>query len=134
MHPTNVPVRVLLVEDDLDHAELVRRVIGAQPQPVELEVVADGESALERLDAAERPDLVLLDLRLPRASGLRVLEELKSRPGLAGVPCVVLTTSDAERDRVRARELRADDYLVKPGDPESFARIVREAAALRSPR
>lgn len=127
-------MRVLLVEDDLDHAELVRRVLDAQPQPVELEVVADGESALSRLDGAERPDLVLLDLRLPRASGLRVLEELKSRPGLAGVPCVVLTTSDAESDRVRARELRADDYLVKPGDPDSFARIVREAAALRSPR
>lgn len=129
------PVRVLIVEDDPDHAELVRRGLEAQPRPVEVEVVTDGEAALARLGAdAPRPDLLLLDLRLPRMDGLSLLEVVKSRPELSGLPCVVLTTSDAEGDRVRARELRADSYLVKPGEPGSFARLVREAADLRLPR
>jgi two-component system, response regulator len=126
------PVRVLIVEDDPDHAELVRRGLETQPRPVEVEVVVDGEAALARLAApAPRPDLLLLDLRLPRLDGLTLLEMVKSRPELSDLPCVVLTTSDAEGDRVRARALRADRYLVKPGDGESFARLVREAADLR---
>lgn len=129
------PVRVLIVEDDPDHAELVRRGLEAQPRPVEVEVVTDGEAALARLgESAPRPDLLLLDLRLPRMDGLRLLEAVKARKELSDLPCVVLTTSDAEGDRVRARELRADSYLVKPGDGESFARLVREAADLRRPR
>jgi len=131
----SAPVRVLIVEDDPDTAELVRRGLEAQPRPVEVEVVADGEAALARLAASVAlPDLLLLDLRLPRMDGLRLLEAVKSRPDLSDLPCVVLTTSDAERDRVRARELRADSYLVKPGDGESFARLVREAADLRRRR
>jgi DNA-binding response OmpR family regulator len=63
--------------------------------------------------------------------GLRLLQEVRSRSWLAGLRCVVLTTSNAERDRVRARELRADAYLVKPGDRESFDRLVREACETR---
>jgi DNA-binding response OmpR family regulator len=128
--PTGAALRVLLVEDDPDHVELVKRGLEGQARPVEVEVVGDGEAALRRLEAgarAELPDLLLLDLRLPGMEGLRLLQEVRARSWLAGLRCVVLTTSDAERDRVRARELRADDYLVKPGDLRSFARLVREA-------
>jgi DNA-binding response OmpR family regulator len=129
--PTGASLRVLLVEDDPDHVELVKRGLEGQARPVEVEVVGDGEAALRRLeaDAPELPDLLLLDLRLPGMEGLRLLQEVRARSWLAGLRCVVLTTSDAERDRVRARELRADDYLVKPGDLGSFARLVREATA-----
>ena len=122
-------MRVLLVEDDPDHAELVRRGLEAHEPPVELTVVGDGEAALEYLEALEPgslPHLVLLDLRLPRMGGLELLRVVRSRPVLGELPCVILTTSDAERDVLAAHELRADSYLVKPGDRGSFARLVRE--------
>jgi DNA-binding response OmpR family regulator len=120
---------VLLVEDDPDHAELVRRGLEAHEPPVEVTVIGDGEAALAYLLALEPralPHLVLLDLRLPRMSGLELLREVRSRPVVCDLPCVVLTTSAAERDVVRAHELRADSYLVKPGDRDSFARVVRD--------
>jgi CheY-like chemotaxis protein len=121
------PLRVLLVEDDLDHVELVRRGLEAQGRDVEVTVASDGEAALATLEAAEPgslPHLVLLDLRLPRMDGLQLLHEVKSRRRLRALPCVVLTTSDAERDMLRAYELHAHSYLVKPGDRGSFARLM----------
>lgn len=123
------PVRILLVEDDPDHAELVRRGLEPHEPPIELTVVGDGEAALSHLDRLERnalPHLVLLDLRLPRMGGLALLRAVRSRPALCQLACVVLTTSDAERDVLAAQELHADSYLVKPGDRASFARLVRE--------
>lgn len=122
-------LRVLLVEDDPDHAELVRRGLEEQQRSVDVDVVTDGEAALAHLEALEPaalPHLVLLDLRLPRMDGLQLLRAVKSRPQLCTLPCVVLTTSDAERDMVRAYELHANSYLVKPGDRESFARLMGE--------
>ncbi len=122
--------RVLLVEDDPDHAELVRRGLEDQHAPVDLTVLEDGEAALDflrrRLPAADeqRPHLILLDLRLPKMDGLQVLREVKSVPELRAIPCVVLTTSDAERDVARAYELHANSYLVKPGDNERFTELM----------
>jgi CheY-like chemotaxis protein len=130
MPPTSVsPVRVLLVEDDADHAELVRRGFAGQGERVELTVCADAESALAalRIAGAERgPHLVLLDLRLPGMSGLQLLRELKASPELAPVPCVVLTTSEAEGDVACARELAASRYLVKPADEHGLAAVLVE--------
>jgi CheY-like chemotaxis protein len=121
--------RVLLVEDDPDHAELVRRGLEEQHAPVEITVLEDGEAALDFLrndSVAEgrRPHLILLDLRLPKMDGLQLLREVKSQPGLRGIPCVVLTTSDAERDVARAYELHANSYLVKPGDNGCFTELM----------
>ena len=130
MTPTSAPpVRVLLVEDDADHAELVRRGLAGQGQRVELTVCADAEAALETLRLAgveTAPHLVLLDLRLPGMNGLQLLRELKSFPQLAPVPCVVLTTSEAEGDVARARELAASRYLVKPADERGLDALLAE--------
>jgi CheY-like chemotaxis protein len=123
-------LRVLLVEDDPDHAELVRRGLEEYRSRLELTHVADGESALEYLkeraprSAPGRPHLILLDLRLPRMDGLEVLREIKSAPDLTDIPCVVLTTSRAEGDMVKAYRLHANSYLVKPGDYDRFVELI----------
>lgn len=126
-------LRVLLVEDDPDHAELVRRGLEQVGSRIDLVHVGDGEQALEYLTsrasrgAPGRPHLVLLDLRLPKVDGLEVLREMKNAPELADIPCVVLTTSRAEADMVNAYRLHANSYLVKPGD---FARFVELIAGV----
>jgi CheY-like chemotaxis protein len=125
-------LRILLVEDDLDHAELVKRGLEQCRANIELVHVEDGEAALAYLhrhdapDAPERPHLILLDLRLPRIDGLEVLREIKSSPDLADIPCVVLTTSRAEGDMVKAYRLHANSYLVKPGSYEHFVELMAE--------
>jgi CheY-like chemotaxis protein len=127
-------LRILLVEDDPDHAELVRRTLSGHGVPLDLTVVEDGERALRLLlgpGEGPLPHLILLDLRLPRRDGLDVLREVKATPRLREVPCVVLTTSEAEGDKVRARELQADGYLVKPGDHAQFQRLIREVDSRR---
>lgn len=126
-------MRVLIVQDDPDHAELVRRGLEDERPGVEIALARDAEAALAHLEAAGvdtpgggRPHLILVDLRLPRMSGLDLLRAVKARPDMSEVPCVVLTTSAAESDRARAHELRVADYLVKPGDRACFARLVAE--------
>jgi CheY-like chemotaxis protein len=95
-------------------------------------VVDDGADALaflrregEYVDAP-RPDLVLLDLNLPRMDGREVLQEIKSDPGLASIPVVVLTTSEAEEDVLRSYSLHANAYVTKPVDFERFIQVVRQ--------
>ena len=123
-------IRVLLVEDDPDHAELVRRGLEAYGSQLQLTHVGDGESALEYLkdraprNTPGRPHLILLDLRLPRMDGLEVLREVKASPDLADIPCVVLTTSRAEGDMLKAYRLHANSYLLKPGDYERFVELI----------
>jgi CheY-like chemotaxis protein len=123
-------LRVLLVEDDPDHAELVRRGLEEYGSRLELTHVADGESALAYLQERAprgtpgRPHLILLDLRLPRMDGLELLREIKAAPALTDIPCVVLTTSQAEGDMVQAYRLHANSYLVKPGDYDRFVELM----------
>jgi len=121
-------LRVLLVEDDADHAELVRRGFAGQEADVDLTVCPDAESALDYLRGrpCAPPHLILLDLRLPKMNGLQLLRELKALPELCAVPCVVLTTSEAEVDVLRARELQASRYLVKPADRDRFATLITD--------
>ncbi|HSD67211.1 MAG TPA: response regulator [Vicinamibacteria bacterium] len=123
-------LRVLLVEDDPDHAELVRRGLEDYGSHLDLTHVSDGESALAYLrerasrGTPGRPHLILLDLRLPRMDGLEVLREIKAAPELSDIPCVVLTTSQAEGDMVKAYRLHANSYLVKPGDYAHFVELI----------
>lgn len=125
-------VHFLLVEDDDAHAELAMMELGRVGQGVTVDRVADGAAALEYLrrtgtyTQARRPDVVLLDLKLPRLDGHEVLQAIKGDALLQTIPVVVLTTSDAETDRVRAYFRHANSYVVKPLDFESFQRVVRE--------
>ena len=127
---------ILLVEDDADHTELVRRAIEELAPEVRLEALADGELALDYLfrrgewaaaERSPRPDLVLLDLRLPRLDGFSVLREIKSAPALRHVPVVVLTSSSSDRDVEQAYAEHANSYLVKPHDYERLVTLLGRA-------
>lgn len=126
-------LNILLVEDNPDHAELARRSLEHFPTPSFLHHVEDGEAALDYLfgrgNFADRtrfpaPDLVLLDMRLPRVDGLEVLRHVKSHPTLRHTPVVVLTTSDAERDLARAFEHHANSFVTKPVDFQQLAGLL----------
>ncbi len=128
------PLTVLLVEDDPAHAEIVRRNFRDFFAENRLEHVSDGRAALDYLyrrgafedrHAAPRPDLVLLDLRLPGIDGLTVLRTVKEDPLLASIPVVILTTSAAEGDIDRAYTHRANSYLVKPVDFDEFVSLLK---------
>lgn len=126
---------ILLVEDNLSHAELVKRSLGTHALVNTIYHVRDGEAALAYLfrrgiyaDPAQspRPHVVLLDLQLPKRSGLEVLRELRTSPTLRMLPVVVLTTSAAERDVLGAYEHYANSYLVKPVDFEQFMQLMHD--------
>lgn len=125
------PIHVLLVEDDPGDVTLTRESLRECKVKVNLWVVKDGEEAMQFLRKAERfsgaltPDLVLLDLNLPRKDGREVLAEIKSDPGLKNIPVVVLTTSNAEDDIGRTYALGANCYITKPIGLEQFARVVQ---------
>jgi len=121
---------VLLVEDDADHAALVMRSFDEHGLQAEVRHVSDGEQALSYLYRrgayadSPRPDLILLDLRLPKLDGIEVLREIKRAEALQRIPAVILTTSDAECDLRRAYEEHANSYLVKPVDYVLFSRMM----------
>lgn len=115
--------RVLLLEDDEDHVFLIRRALrDLEGVEVALDVAANGDDALRYLaarqqaPAGERPQLALLDLKVPRISGLDVLEHIRSSTVYAGLPTVLLTSSERSEDRDRAQQLGANGYLCKPLD------------------
>ncbi len=124
------PVRVLLVEDNPGDELLVRTALAEATVPAEVALVPDGVKALEylrrqgRYTGAVRPDLVLLDLKLPRKSGLEVLEEMKNDPALAAIPVVILTTSFTPGDVNRAYDLQASAYLTKPEDLGEYEKVM----------
>ena len=123
---------ILLVEDDPGDVLLTRDAFEDHHPRLQLHVVGDGEEAMRFLrrngDFADvpRPVLVLLDLNLPRRSGLEVLGELKADPGLHTIPVVVLTTSQAETDILRSYQLHANAYVIKPFDADRFADAIRQ--------
>jgi CheY-like chemotaxis protein len=125
-------ISVLLVEDDPGDVMLVREAFAADKVGNTLSVVSDGVEAMRfvrgegEYAGVERPDLVLLDLNLPRKSGAEVLAEIKSDPQLSTIPVVVLTTSQAEEDVLRSYQLHANAYVTKPVDFERFVSIVRQ--------
>jgi CheY-like chemotaxis protein len=123
---------VLLVEDDPGDVLLTREAFEQHHLGLQLHVVGDGEEALRFLRrtgdfaGAPWPALVMLDLNLPRRSGLEVLGELKADPGLRTIPVVVLTTSQAEQDIQRSYQLHANAYVVKPFDADQFSDTIRQ--------
>jgi CheY-like chemotaxis protein len=128
------PVVILLVEDDPAHAEIVKRNLEGFRVANCLVHVDDGQKALDYLyrrgefrepERSPRPGLILLDLRLPKVDGLEVLEIIKSDPDLGQIPIVILTTSAAEADMVRAYKNHANSYLVKPVTFSEFVKLMR---------
>lgn len=118
---------ILLVEDEESHAYLIRRHTEHLPAVGRIDRVADGQAALDYLfdeTSHPHPDLVLLDLQLPRVSGLEVLGAIKSSEALRSIPVVVLTTSDADKDVTSAYQLQANGYIVKPVDPSAFGEML----------
>jgi len=127
--PENVEViDVLLVEDDPGDVVLIQEAFEHNKVRNRLHVVGDGVEAMAFLrdGGAERPDLILLDLNLPRKDGREVLAEVKGDPELRSIPVVVLTTSKAEEDILRSYDLHANAYVTKPVDFNRFIEVVRQ--------
>jgi two-component system, chemotaxis family, response regulator Rcp1 len=124
------PTQILLVEDSLSDVELTVEAMRDAKVANELSVVADGVLALAFLRnegqyaQAPRPDLVLLDLNLPRKNGIEVLAEMRSEPRLRTIPVVVLTTSKAESDVLRSYELGANCFITKPVRLARFLEVI----------
>jgi len=127
-----IMIQILLVEDDPGDVLITREAFAENKVRNELSVVSDGESAIAFLRregdfaAVPRPDLILLDLNLPRKDGHEVLAEIKSDVDLQRIPVVILTTSRAEEDILRSYDLHANAYVTKPVDFERFLAVVRQ--------
>ncbi|GAA1278117.1 response regulator [Sphaerisporangium rubeum] len=125
-------IDVLLVEDDPGDVLLTKEAFEHNKVQNKLHVVSDGEQAMAFLrnegEYADtpRPDLILLDLNLPRKDGREVLEDIKADATLRSIPVVVLTTSEAEEDILRSYHLHANAYVAKPVDFDQFIKVVRQ--------
>jgi CheY-like chemotaxis protein len=130
--PPRSPLGVLLVEDDPGDVVIAKEALRASRLRSRLNVVPDGVEAMRYLrregsyENAERPDLILLDLNLPKKTGHEVLEEVKSDPSLRRIPVVVLTTSGADEDVARSYDLHANVFVTKPVDFDHFTEIVKQ--------
>jgi CheY-like chemotaxis protein len=127
------PIVIMVVEDDPAHVEIIRRNFEVSRLANRLISVEDGQAALDYLNRKgpyndeikfPMPNLILLDLRLPKIDGLDVLKIIKSDQKLSIIPVVILTTSSAEADMVKAYKLKANSYLVKPVDFIQFSKLM----------
>jgi|SRR5208337_405112 len=132
---TGVPLVILLVEDNYDHAELVMRSMRDQRVANVIYHVDDGQEGIDFLfhqgkystgGNSPRPNLILLDLRLPRVDGLEVLRTVKESPDLRRIPVVILTSSDTESDVARSYDFHANSYVVKPLDFKTFTHLMKD--------
>jgi two-component system, chemotaxis family, response regulator Rcp1 len=125
------PMEILLIEDDLEDAGMTIEALREGGVPSRISLVRDGEEAMEFLlrsgmyRRAPQPDLILLDLNLPKKSGREVLADVKADPRLAAVPVVVLTSSRTHQEILEAENLHVESYLVKPVDFEHFTNVVK---------
>ncbi len=123
-------LKILLVEDSAADVRLIREALKETPVAVTLSVARDGVEAVEFLKASEtgvtiRPDLILLDLNLPRKNGREVLAEVKSSPTLKQIPILVMTSSRADEDIAAVYALNANCYITKPADLLEYVNVVR---------
>ena len=125
------PIEILLVEDNPGDVRLTREALHEWHVRNSLSVAKDGAEALAMVrqlppyEATPRPDLILLDLNLPKLDGREVLAEMKSDPVLRRIPVVVLTTSKAEEDVLRSYDLHANSYITKPVDLDQLLSMMR---------
>ncbi|MGZ9809905.1 response regulator [Pseudoroseicyclus sp. H15] len=125
------PIRVLMIEDNPADAELAREILLSDRLHLDLDVVSDGVSALKYLRGEDEyagtspPDMILLDLNVPRVNGKDILAAIKTDTALKPIPVVVLTSSSAERDIAESYALGANCYVTKPIDLVSFQKVVQ---------
>jgi CheY-like chemotaxis protein len=126
------PIDVLLIEDDPGDIVITREAFEHHKIHNTLHVARDGQEGLDYLyqrgqhEGAQRPDLILMDLNLPKYDGRQLLEQIKSDPDLCHIPLVVLTTSAAEEDILRSYRLHANAYVTKPVGFEEFMNVIRQ--------
>ncbi len=125
------PMEILLVEDDLEDAGLTIETLRSGEVPCRVSLVRDGEEAVEflrrhgRYGRAPRPDLILLDLKLPKMGGREVLVEIKADDLLRPIPVVVLTISRTHQEILKSEGLHVESYLTKPVEPQQFLSVVK---------
>lgn len=122
-------LKIYMIEDDDDHFELANFSINKSEHAEILYRSSDGEEALSLVnqiiaDEIEKPDLVMLDINIPKIDGIEVLKKFKGCTELATIPVVIFTTSNASRDKARAYENHANSYMVKPADFDEMKRIL----------
>jgi chemotaxis family two-component system response regulator Rcp1 len=128
--PTPQPIHILMVEDDPADVRLTREALKNKIVLTTMDTVPDGVEAMAYLRKEDaytdkpRPDLILLDLNMPRMDGREVLAELQKDPKLRKIPVIVLTTSEGEEDILAAYEMNANCYITKPVDWKQFVRVV----------
>lgn len=123
-------LRILLVEDSPSDVRLIQEALKDTPVGVQLTVARDGIEAMEYLRQSEaglavRPDLMLLDLNLPRKNGREVLAEVKASPTLKQIPVLVMTSSRSDEDVAQAYSLNANCFITKPGDLDEYQSVVK---------
>jgi CheY-like chemotaxis protein len=127
----STPIEVLLVEDSPGDVRLTREALKDAKVHISLHVASDGVEAMAFLECeglhvnAPRPDLILLDLNLPRKDGRQVLKEIKESPTLRSIPVVILTTSSSEADVLQSYHLHANCYISKPVDLDGFLKVIQ---------
>ena len=130
MRESNRPAEILLVEDNPGDVELIHEALQFGKVLNRISVVTDGEAALAFLNRtggfenSPRPDVILLDLNIPKKDGFEVLREIKDHPSVSSVPVVILTSSQADRDVVKSYNLRANCFISKPVDVDEFLAVV----------
>jgi CheY-like chemotaxis protein len=123
------PIRILLAEDNPADAYLIREALNGRSLEFELDVVEDGEAALRFMESRDAEvnapcvDLLMVDLNLPRKSGLEILQRVKLSPKCGGIKVIVLSSSDSPADRAEAARLHADQYFCKPASLQDFFKI-----------
>jgi two-component system, chemotaxis family, response regulator Rcp1 len=124
-------LKILLVEDSVADARLIMEVLKEEKILVDVDVVRDGDEAMAYLNRIGKyentplPDLMLLDLNLPKKDGREVLAEVKADPELSAIPVVILTTSQSEEDILKSYKLHASCYVTKPIDLEQFIQMIK---------
>lgn len=124
------PPEILLVEDSITDATLIAKILAKAGISHNLRIVEDGVEAVSflyregRYDKMPRPDIIFLDLHLPKKDGLGVLAEIKSEPSLRNIPVIILTSSASQEDITKCYQMNANCYLTKPSTSEDFCRTV----------
>lgn len=133
--PNSTPIELLLIDDDQADIYLAKRALRKCKTPVEIQVARHGEDALALLrrenqyKTARRPDLIFLDLNMPRMNGHEFLEEMKADDDLKSIPTIVMSMSESEGDMLESYRLQASAYVSKPMELEVFTRVIQSVEA-----